>query len=53
MTQALVDAYRRDKHRRHVTIAPQVFAVATAVTVRFSSGEIDLANLAHSQEVIQ
>lgn len=52
MTQALVDAYRRDEHRRHVTIAPQVFAVATAV-FRFSSGEIDLANLAHSQEVIQ
>jgi len=51
--EALVDSYRCHEPRRHAIIAPQVFAVATAVSVRFSSGEIDLADLAHSQEVIQ
>jgi hypothetical protein len=41
------------KHRRHAIVAPRVFTVATAVSVRFSSGEIDLAVLVHSQEAIQ
>jgi hypothetical protein len=53
MTSAVIDAHRRHEHRRHGIIAPRVFAVATAVSVRFSSGEIDLADLAHSQEAIQ
>jgi len=53
VTDAFVDAHRCHGHRRHAIIAPQGFAVATAMSVRFSSGEIDLADLAHSQEVIQ
>jgi hypothetical protein len=53
VTKAFVDTYRCHEHRRHAMIAPQVFAVATAVSVRISSGEIDLADLAHPREVIQ
>jgi hypothetical protein len=53
VTEAFVDAHRCHEHRRHAIIAPQVFAVATVISVRFSSGEIDLADLSHSQEVIQ
>jgi hypothetical protein len=46
VTAAFVDAHRCHEPRRHANLAPQVFAVATAVSVSFSSGEIDLADLA-------